>query len=162
MLHEAIQWLYLNSKKIASLQVKLMIMLLLSFATLLKFSNEEFDTHGKDDGEAVFEYLNKKSWRRGKKDEQFDELKQSLPYSEKLVLDSFTSEEVTKNVVLSKIREFPDLNKNDLSTAVIAEFTLNKLLDDVEKTSKHQQDQKKKNSLHRSKDWNAQEITTQS
>ena len=82
----------------------------------------------------------------------FDELKQSFPYSEKLVLDSFTSEEVTKNVVLSKIREFPDLNKNDLSTAVIAEFTLNKLLDDVEKTSKHQQDQKKKNSLHKSKD----------
>ena len=139
-----------------------MIMPLLSFASLLKLLNEEFGTHGKDDGEVVHEYLNKKIWRRDKKDEQFDELKQSLSYSEKLVLDSFTSEEVTKNFVLSKIREFPDLNKNDLSATVIAEFTLNKLLADVEKTSKHQQDQKIKNSLHRLKDWNAEEITTQS
>ena len=44
----------------------------------------------------------------------------------------------------SNIGEFPDLNENDLSAADIAETTLKKLLDDVEKTSEHRQDQKKK------------------
>ena len=76
--------------------------------------------------------------------EQFDKLKQSLPNSKELALDSFTSEKVTENFVLSNIGEFPDLNENDLSAADIAETTFKKLLDDVEKTSEYQQDQKKK------------------
>ena len=75
---------------------------------------------------------------------QFDELKQSLPNSEELVLDSFTNEKVTENFVLSNVGEFLDLNENDLSAADIAETTLKKLLDDAEKTSEHRQDQKKK------------------
>ena len=70
--------------------------------------------------------------------------KQSLSNSEELVLDSFTSEKVTENFVLSNIGEFPELNENDLSTADIAETTLKKLLNAVEKTSEHRQDQKKK------------------
>ena len=128
--------------------------------------NEEFGTHSKDDWEAVLESLNeekeieeetrdhvpqphfkhKYTDTESENDEcdQFDELKQSLPNSEKLVLDSFTSEKVTEYFVLSNIGEFPDLNENDLSAADIGETTLKKLLDDVEKTSKHRQDQKKK------------------
>ena len=127
----------------------------LSFASVFKLLNEEFGTHSKDDGEAVLESLNKekeveekttgyvpqpnfkRKYPGTKSDndecEQFEELKQSLPNSEELVLDSFTSEKVTGNFVLSNIGEFPDLNENDLSAADIAETTLKKLLDDVEK-----------------------------
>ena len=128
--------------------------------------NEEFGTHSKDDGEAVLESLNKEieveeettdhvpqpNFKRkytgtesdNDECEQFDALKKSLPNSEELVLDLFTSEKVTKNFVLSNIGEFPDLNENDFSAADIAETILKKLLDDVEKTSEHRQDQKKK------------------
>ena len=117
--------------------------------------SEEFGTHSKDDGEAALESLNKEkeaeeetadhvpqpNFKRKYTDtesdndecEQFDELKQSVPNSEELVLDSFTSEKVTENFVLSNIGEFLDLNENDLSAADIAETTLKKLLDDVEK-----------------------------
>ena len=138
----------------------------LSFASVFKLLNKEFGTHSKDDGEAVLESLNKekeveekttdyvpqpnfkRKYTGTKSDndecEQFEELKQSLPNSEELVLDSFTSEKVTGNFVLSNIGEFHDLNENDLSAADIAETTLKKLLDDVEKTSEHRQDQKKK------------------
>ena len=63
--------------------------------------------------------------------DKFDELKQSLPNSEKLVLDSFMSDKLTEYFVLSNIGEFPDLNENDLSAADIGETTLKKLLDDV-------------------------------
>ena len=49
-----------------------------------------------------------------------------------------------ENFVLSNIGEFPDLNENDVLAADIAETTLKKLLGDVEKTSEHWQDQKKK------------------
>ena len=41
-----------------------------------------------------------------------------------MVLDSFTSEEVTENFVLSKIGKYLDLNENDLPAADIAETTL--------------------------------------
>ena len=138
----------------------------LSFASVFKLFNEEFGTHSKDDGEAVLESLNeekeveeettyhvpqpnfKSKYTDTESDndkcEKFNKLKQSLPNSEELVLDLFTIEKVTENFVLSNIGEFPDLNKNDVSAADIAETTLKKLLDDVEKTSKHQQDQKKK------------------
>ena len=138
----------------------------LSFASVFKLLNEEFDTHSKDDGEAVLESPNKekeveeettyhvpqRNFKRKYTDtendndkcEQFDEFKQSLPNSEELVLDSFTSEKVMENFVLSNIGEFPDLNENNLSAADIVETTLKKLLDDVEKTSEHRQDQKKK------------------
>ena len=47
------------------------------------------------------------------------------------------SEKVTEKFVLRNIGEFPDLNENDLSAADIAETTLKKLLDDVEKTREH-------------------------
>ena len=170
MLHLAMQCLYLDiilhSKNFASLEVKPMNMSRLSFASVFKLLNEEFGAHPKDDGEAVLESLNKEkeveeettdhvpqpNFKRKYTDtesdndecEQFDELKQSLPNSEELVLDSFTSEKVTENFVLSNIGEFLDLNENDLSAADIAETTLKKLLDDVEKTSEHRQDQKKK------------------
>ena len=70
-------------------------------------------------------------------------LKQSLPNSEEMVLDSFTTEKVMENFVLSNIGESLDLNKNDLSPADIAETILNRLLDYVEKTSEYRQDQKK-------------------
>ena len=138
----------------------------LPFASVFKLLNTEFGTHSKDDGEAVLESLNREkkveeettdhvpqpNFKHKYTDtgsdndecEQLDELKQSLPNSEELVLDSFTSEKVTGNFVLSNIGEFPDLNENDLSAADIAETTLKKLLDDVEKTSEHRQDQKKK------------------
>ena len=137
----------------------------LSFASIFKLLKKEFGTHSRDDGEAALESLNQEkeveeettdlvppNFKRKYTDtendndecEQFDELKQSLPNSEELVLDSFTSEKVTGNFVLSNIGEFPDLNENDLSAADIGETTLKKLLDDVEKTSKHRQDQKKK------------------
>ena len=138
----------------------------ISFVSVFKLLNEEFGTHSKDDGEAALESLNKEKeieeeitdhvpqphFKRKCTDtmsenddcKQFDELKQSLPNSEELVLDSFTSEKVTENFVLSNIGEFLDLNENDLSAADIAETTLKKLLDDVEKTSEHRQDQKKK------------------
>ena len=137
----------------------------LSFASIFKLLKKEFGTHSRDDGEAALESLNqekeveeettdlvppncKRKYTDTENDndecEQFDELKQSLPNSEELVLDSFTSEKVTENFVLSNIGEFLDLNENDLSAADIAETTLKKLLDDVEKTSEHRQDQKKK------------------
>ena len=127
----------------------------ISFVSVFKLLNEEFGTHSKDDGEAALESLNKEKeieeeitdhvpqphFKRKCTDtmsenddcKQFDELKQSLPNSEELVLDSFTSEKVTENFVLSNIGEFLDLNENDLSAADIAETTLKKLLDDVEK-----------------------------
>ena len=70
-------------------------------------------------------------------------LKQSLPNSEEMVLDSFTTEKVMENFVLSNIGESLDLNKNDLSAADIAETILKRLLDYVEKTSEYRQDQKK-------------------
>ena len=70
-------------------------------------------------------------------------LKQSLPNSEEMVLDSFTTEKVMENFVLSNIGESIDLNKNDLSAADIAETILKRLLDYVEKTSEYRQDQKK-------------------
>ena len=79
--------------------------------------------------------------------EQFDELKQSLPNSEELVLNSFTSKKVRENSVLSNTGEFPDLNENGFSAVDIAETTLRKLLENVEKTIKHWQDQKKKKLL---------------
>ena len=131
----------------------------LPFASVFKLLNTEFGTHSKDDGEAVLESLNREkkveeettdhvpqpNFKHKYTDtgsdndecEQLDELKQSLPNSEELVLDSFTSEKVTENFVLSNIGEFLDLNENDLSAADIAETTLMKLLDDVEKTSEH-------------------------
>ena len=138
----------------------------LSFAIVFKLLNEEFGAHFKHDGEAVLESQNKekeveeettdhvpqpnfkRKYTETESDndecEQFDELKQSLPNSEELVLDSFTSEKVSENFVLSNIEEFSDLNEKDLSAADISETTLKKLLDDVEKTSEHWQDQKKK------------------
>ena len=70
-------------------------------------------------------------------------LKQSLPNSEEMVLDSFTTEKVMENFVLSNIGESLDLNKNDLSAADIAETVLKRLLDYVEKPSEYRQDQKK-------------------
>ena len=131
----------------------------LPFASVFKLLNTEFGTHSKDDGEAILESLNREkkveeettdhvpqpNFKHKYTDtgsdndecEQLDELKQSLPNSEELVLDSFTSEKVTENFVLSNIGEFLDLNENDLSVADIAETTLMKLLDDVEKTSEH-------------------------
>ena len=148
----------------------------LSFASVFKLLNEEFGTHSKDDGEAVLESLNKEkeveekitdhvpqpNFKRKYTDtesdndecEQFDELKQSLPNSEELVLDSFTSEKVTENFVLSNIGEFPDLNENDLSAADIAETTLKKLLDAVEKLANIDKIKRnrKRSSLQRSKD----------
>ena len=138
--------------------------------------NEEFGTHSKDDWEAVLESLNKDkkveeettdhvpqpNFKRKYTDtesdndecEKFDELKQSLPNSEELVLDSFTSEKVTGNFVLSNIGEFPDLNENDLSAADIAETTLKKLLDAVEKLANIDKIKRnrKRSSLQRSKD----------
>ena len=138
----------------------------LSFACVFKFLNEEFGTHSKDVGEALLESLNKEkkveeeteghvpqpNFKRKYIDaesdhdkcEQFGELKQSLSNSEELVLDSFASEKVTEKFVLSNIGKFPDLNEDDLSAAYIVETTLKKLFDDVEKTSEHRQDQKKK------------------
>ena len=131
----------------------------LPFASVFKLLNEEFGTHSKDDGKAVLESLNKEkeveeektdhvlqpNFKRKYADtesdndecEQFEELKQSLPNSEELVLDSLMNTKVTKNYVFSNIGEFPDLNENDLSTADIAETTLKKLWGDVEKISKH-------------------------
>ena len=126
--------------------------------------NEEFGTHSKDDGEAVLESLNKEkkveeertdhvpqpNFKRkytdtkSNNDECDEIIKQSLPNWEQLVLDSITSEKVTENFVLSNIEAFSDLNEKDLSAADIGETTLKKLLDDVEKTSEHWQDQKKK------------------
>ena len=170
MLHLAMQCLYLDiilhSKNFASLEVKPMNMSRLSFASVFKLLNEEFGAHPKDDGEAVLESLNKEkeveeettdhvpqpNFKRKYTDtesdndecEQFDELKQSLPNSEKLVLDSFTSEKVTENFVYNNIGEFADLNENYLSAVDIAETTLKKLLDDVYEISKHRKDQKKK------------------
>ena len=47
------------------------------------------------------------------------------------------SGKVLEKFVLNNIREFPDLNENDLSAADIAGTTLKKLLDNVEKTSNH-------------------------
>ena len=156
----------LYSKNIVSLEVKSMSMSRLSFACVFKLLNEEFGTHSKDGGESVLESQNnEKEVEKETTDhvpqpnfkckytdleshndecEQFNELKQNLPNSEELVLDSFTSEKVTENFVLSNIGEFPDLNKNDLSAADIAKTTLKKILDDVEKTSEYRQDQKKK------------------
>ena len=148
----------------------------LSFVSVFKLLNEEFGTHSKDDWEAVLESLNKEkkveeettdhvpqpNFKRKYTDtesgndgcEQFDELKQSLPNSEELVLDSFTSEKVTENFVLSNIGEFPDLNENDLSAADIAETTLKKLLDAVEKLANIDKIKRnsKRSSLQRSKD----------
>ena len=170
MLHLAMQCLYLDiilhSKNFASLEVKPMNMSRLSFASVFKLLNEEFGAHPKDDGEAVLESLNKEkeveeettdhvpqpNFKRKYTDtesdndecEQFDELKQNLPNSEKLVLDSFTSEKVTEHFVYNNIGEFADLNENYLSAVDIAETTLKKLLDDVYETSKHRKDQKKK------------------
>ena len=137
----------------------------LSFASVFKLLNEEFGTHSKDDGEAVLESLNKEKeveeettdhvpqadfkrkyadWESDNDEcEEFGQLKQSLPNSEELVLDSLASEKVTENFAPSNIGEFRDLNENDLSAADIAETTLKKLLDDVEKTSNNRQDQKK-------------------
>ena len=54
------------------------------------------------------------------------------------------NENVTKNFVPTNIGQFPDLNENDLPAVDIAKTTLKKLLDNVEETSKHRQDQKKK------------------
>ena len=149
----------LHSKNFASLELKSMNMSRLSFASVFKLLNEQFVTYSKEDGEAVLESLNKEkevegettdnvlqpNFKRKYTDtesdndecEQFDELKQSLPNSEELVLDSFTSEKVMENFVLSNIGEFPDLNENDVLAADIAETTLKKLLGDVEKTSEH-------------------------
>ena len=148
----------------------------LSFASVFKLLNKEFGTHSKDDGEAVLESLNKekeveekttdyvpqpnfkRKYTGTKSDndecEQFEELKQSLPNSEELVLDSFTSEKVTENFVLSNIGEFLDLNENDLSAADIAETTLKKLLDAVEKLANIDKIKRnrKRSSLQRSKD----------
>ena len=94
----------------------------LSFASVFKLLNEEFGTHSKDDREVVLESLNKEkeveeetidhvrqpNFKRKYTDseshsdecEQLDELKQSLLNSEELVLDSFTSEKVTKTLFL--------------------------------------------------------------
>ena len=152
----------LYSKNIVSLEVKSMSMSRLSFACVFKLLNEEFGTHSKDGGESVLESQNnEKEVEKETTDhvpqpnfkckytdleshndecEQFNELKQNLPNPEELVLDSFTSEKVTENFVLSNIGEFPDLNKNDLSAADIAKTTLKKILDDVEKTSEYRQD----------------------
>ena len=148
----------------------------LSFASVFKLLNEEFGAHFMHDGEAVLESQNKEkeveeettdhvpqpNFKRKYTDtesdndecEQFDELKQSLPNSEELVLDSFTSEKVTGNFVLSNIGEFPDLNENDLSAADIAETTLKKLLDAVEKLANIDKIKRnsKRSSLQRSKD----------
>ena len=156
----------LHSKNFASLEVQLMNMSRLSFASVFKLLNEEFGADFKHDGEAVLESPNKEkeveeettdhvpqpNFKRKYTDtesdndecEQFDELKQNLPNSEKLVLDSFTSEKVTENFVYNNIGEFADLNENYLSAVDIAETTLKKLLDDVYETSKHRKDQKKK------------------
>ena len=49
----------LHSKNFASLEIKLMNMSRLSFASTFKLLNEEFGIHSKDDGEAVPESLNK-------------------------------------------------------------------------------------------------------
>ena len=170
MLHLAMQCLYLDiilhSKNFASLEVKPTNMSRLSFASVFKSLNEEFGAHPKNDGEAVLESLNKEKeveeettdhvpkpnfkskYTDTESDndecEQFDELKQNLPNSEKLVLDSFTSEKVTENFVYNNIGEFADLNENYLSAVDIAETTLKKLLDDVYETSEHRKDQKKK------------------
>ena len=98
----------------------------LSFTRVFKLLNEEFGTHSKNDKEAVLESLNKEkeveeettdhvpqpNFKRKYTDtesgndecEQFDELKQSLPNSEELVLDSFMSEKVTENFVLGKLQ----------------------------------------------------------
>ena len=100
----------------------------LSFASVFKLLNEEFGTHSKDNGEAVLESLNKEkevegettdhvpqpNFKRKYTDtesdndecEQFDELKQSLPNSEELVLDSFTSEGLSENVPLYNQSDF--------------------------------------------------------
>ena len=82
-----------------------MVLSLLSFASLLELLNEEFDIHGKDDPNAFLEFLNKEkefeektrdhvpqpNFKRKYTDkesdsgecEQFDELKQNLPYKKK-------------------------------------------------------------------------------
>ena len=134
----------------------------LSFASVFKLLNEEFGAHFMHDGEAVLESQNKEkeveeettdhvpqpNFKRKYTDtesdndecEQFNELKQTLPNSEELVLHSYTSQKVLENFVLSNIGQFLDLNEIDLPPADIAETTLNKLLDDVEKTSEHRQD----------------------
>ena len=100
----------------------------LSFPSVFKLWNEEFGTHSKDHGEAVLESLNKDkeveeertdhvpqpNFKRKYTDtesdndecEQFDELKQSLPNSEELVLDSFTSEGLSENVPLYNQSDF--------------------------------------------------------
>ena len=166
MLHLAMQCLYLDiilhSKNFASLEVKPTNMSRLSFASVFKSLNEEFGAHPKNDGEAVLESLNKEKeveeettdhvpkpnfkskYTDTESDndecEQFDELKQTLPNSEELVLHSYTSQKVLENFVLSNIGPFLDLNEIDLPPADIAETTLNKLLDDVEKSSEHRQD----------------------
>ena len=163
---------YFTFKKFCFTWGKIDEMSRLSFASVFKLLNEEFGTHSKDDGEAVLESLNKekeveekttdyvpqpnfkRKYTGTKSDndecEQFEELKQSLPNSEELVLDSFTSEKVTGNFVLSNIGEFPDLNENDLSAADIAETTLKKLLDDVEKLANIDKIRRKRRSY---RDW---------
>ena len=83
-----------------------MILPLLSFTSLLELLNEEFRIHGKDDPNAFLEFLNKeKEFEEETRDhvpqpnskrkytdtesdngecEQFDELKQNLPYIRKI------------------------------------------------------------------------------
>ena len=146
MLHLAMQCLYLDiilhSKNFASLEVKPMNMSRLSFASVFKLLNEEFGAHPKDDGEAVLESLNKE---KEVEEETTDHVpqpnfKRKYTDTEELVLHSYTSQKVLENFVLSNIGQFLDLNEIDLPPADIAETTLNKLLDDVEKTSEHRQD----------------------
>ena len=100
----------------------------LSFTKVFKLLNKEFGTHSKDDWESVLKSLNKEkeveeettdhvpqpNFKRKYTDtesdndecEQFDELKQSLPNSEELVLDSFTSEGLSENVPLYNQSDF--------------------------------------------------------
>ena len=142
MLHLGMERLYLDSnvdiilhsKSFASLDVKSMNMSWPSFGRFFKLLNKEFGTYSNDDGEVVLESLNKQkkieeettdhvpqlNFKRNYTDtesdnnecEQFDKLKQSLPNSEEMVLDSFTSKENTENFLFSNIGEFLDLNKN--------------------------------------------------
>ena len=100
----------------------------LSFTKVFKLLSKEFGTHSKDDWESVLKSLKKEkeveeettdhvpqpNFKRKYTDtesdndecEQFDELKQSLPNSEELVLDSFTSEGLSENVPLYNQSDF--------------------------------------------------------
>ena len=114
----------------------------LSFAIVFKLLNKEFGAHFKHDGEAVLESQNKE---KEVEEETTDHVpqpnfKRKYTDTEELVLHSYTSQKVLENFVLSNIGQFLDLNEIDLPPADIAESTLNKLLDDVEKTSEHRQD----------------------